>query len=159
MKRMPLYFSVSAVTLLFIYLTLGYWIYRHNLSFTCSSSTASFVTNAGNKPFFNFTQTLSFDHTGKAFLQLSGELYEDQKAYVVYRTIIYSYSRIGRNEYNMQVESTILGGNDTVPKEFEQKHLTPLLKDTRRIIGVMQLPSGDWVIANTSGPYLICAVH
>ncbi|EPM3637450.1 MULTISPECIES: hypothetical protein [Enterobacter] len=159
MKRIHFYVSVSAVALAIILLTVGYWFYQHNLSFTCSSSTASFVTNVGNKPLLNFSQTLSFERTGKAFLHLSGELHEGQKIYVVNRTIIYTYSRIGRNEYSMHVKSTTIGGNDSVPELFEHKHLGPVLKDTRRIISVMQLPSGDRVIANNSGPYLICAVH
>lgn len=158
MKKFHLFiFSIGA--LLTIFLALGYWHFQHNLSFTCSSSTASFSTNEGNKPFLNFTQNVTFTLKGEAFVNISGEIHSEENIYTINRTIIYDYVRLGSGDYQLHSISVTPTGTDNVPAELTQKYLGQLHLDSYRVISVRQLPSGDMVISNTSGPYIVCAVH
>ncbi len=159
MKKSPLFLYCIGTFLLIIFLAVGYWYSRHNLNFTCSSSTASFYTNKGNVPFLNYTQSVSFTHSGKAYVHISGNIHDAEKMYALNRTIIYSYERIAPTEYRMQVLTAFYAGSDSVPEAMEKKYLMPILPGIERIFGIRQLPTGDMVISNNSGPFLICAVH
>lgn len=150
----------TGTVLLGIFITLGYWVSRHNLSFTCSSSTASFYSNSGNLPFLNFTQTLTFSNLGKTIVRVSGDLHTPEgKTYVINRSIFYDYVRISGGNYRLKVTGAIAAGNDNVPASLAKTVLAPLLQGASRIVGIRQLPSGDMVVANNVGPFLICAVH
>lgn len=142
-----------------MFLALGYWHSQHNLKFTCSSSTASFSTNEGNKPFLNFTQNVTFTLSGKAFVNISGEIYNEGNIYTINRTIIYDYVRLGSGDYQLHAISVTPTGSDDVPAVLTQKYLGQLNLGSYRVISIRELPSRDIVIANTSGPYIICAVH
>ena len=157
-KKRLLYSAV--VVLLVIFITLGYWVSRHNLSFTCSSSTASFYRNSGNAPLMNFTQTLTFSYWGKVTVFVVGELYTPEGVtYRVNRSVIYDYVRLGGSDYHLQVTGSISAGNDNVPDSLAKTDLAPLLQGARRVVGIRQLPNGDMVVANNVGPFLLCAVH
>ncbi|RXJ09088.1 hypothetical protein [Lelliottia nimipressuralis] len=159
MKKTHLYLSVAGSVLLIIFLLSGYWISRHNLSFSCSSSTASFGSNINNSLLLNFTQNMTFSYRGKAVIHLSGDLSEGNTRYVLNRTIVYTYIRTGTNDYSLRVVNASRAGSDTVPENLEHTYLGPILQGAHRIIGVRKMPTGDMLIANNAGPFLICAVH
>ena len=159
MKKNPLYYSMAGGVLLLIFLLFGYWISHHNLSFTCSSSTASFASNINNTMSLNFTQSMTFSYRGKAVVYLSGNITTSEAKYELNRTIVYSYTRTGTSDYSLQVVNATSAGSDTVPEYLEQTYLGSLLQKAQRIIGIRKMPSGDMLIANNAGPYLICAVH
>ncbi|HCR2009231.1 TPA: hypothetical protein ONC52_001020 [Enterobacter asburiae] len=158
-KRHRFLYSIAAV-LLVIFITIGYWVSRHNLSFTCSSSTVSFYGNNANAPFLNFTQTLTFNYLGKATVFVAGELHTPEGVtYRMNRSVFYDYVHLGGSNYHVQVTDSILAGNDDVPDSLAKTELAPLQQGASRIVGIRQLPSGDMVVANNVGPFLICAVH
>ncbi|WP_347290846.1 hypothetical protein [Kluyvera georgiana] len=159
MKKKRIYYSVAGGLFLCSFLLSGYWFYQHNLSFTCSSSTASFASNIKNTMAFNFTQNMTFSYRGHAVIHLSGEFSETDARYVMNRTIVYSYSRTGGNNYALQVVKATLGGSDTVPVRLESTYLGPVLTGAQRIVEIRRMPGGNIVFSNTAGPYLICAVH
>lgn len=150
---------ISVGALLAIFLVLGYWHFQHNLSFTCSSSTASFSTNEGNSPFLNFTQNVTFSLKGEALVNISGEIHNKDNIYTINRTIIYDYVRIGSADYKLHAISVTPTGTDDVPAELTRKYLGQIQPGSYRVVNIRQLPSGDMVISNTSGPYIVCAVH
>ncbi|HCR3980609.1 TPA: hypothetical protein OOF39_000009 [Kluyvera ascorbata] len=160
MKKKHLLAYSAGTGVLIIFLALGYWYSQHNLSFTCSSSTASFYSNEGEQPFVNFTQNISFNHFGKASVYLSGDLHtQDGQIYPMNRSVFYRYVRIGTSDYRLQVTGEVRSGNDRVPADLDNQYLMPVLEGVSRIFGIRQLPTGDMVISNNAGPYLICAVH
>ncbi|MFP2428833.1 hypothetical protein [Enterobacter ludwigii] len=159
MKKKHICYSVAGGLLLCAFLLSGFWFYKHNLSFACSSSTASFASNINNAITLNFTQNMTFSYRGRAVIHLSGDINEDHTRYVMNRTIVYTYTRAGTNLYSMRVVHATRTGSDTVPKHLEKGYLGPLLIGAHRIIGIRSMPSGDILISNNAGPYLICAVH
>ena len=159
MKKKHIYYSVVGGLLLCIFLFSGYWLYRHNLSFTCSSSTASFASNINNAITLNFTQTMTFSYQGQAVIHLSGDINEDSTRYILNRTVVYAYTRVGDSLYSLKVVRANRTGSDTVPEHLEKAYLGPLLSAAHRIIGIRTMPSGNILISNNAGPYLICAVH
>ncbi|KGB00850.1 hypothetical protein DR73_2147 [Enterobacteriaceae bacterium ATCC 29904] len=159
MKKKHIYYSVAGGLLLCSFLLSGYWLYRHNLSFTCSSSTASFASNIDNAITLNFTQTMTFSYRGQAVIHLSGDINENHTRYVLNRTVVYNYTRTGDSLYSVKVVHANRTGSDTVPAHLEKGYLGSLLSSAQRIIGIRTMPSGDILISNNAGPYLICAVH
>ncbi|EFN9101096.1 hypothetical protein F9Z46_21310 [Escherichia coli] len=138
----------------------GYWYSRHNLSFTCSTSTESFYNNVGNKPFMDFTQNIKFSYSGKATVSISGILHtQDGKNYALNRSIIYDYEYININQYRLNVSSTLRAGNDNIPVSLELKHLMPVLIGVNRVIDIRRLENGNMIFSNNAGPFFICAVH
>ncbi|POT55532.1 hypothetical protein C3432_20990 [Citrobacter amalonaticus] len=159
MKKQHLFYSVAGCVLLVIFLLSGYWLSLHNLSFTCSSSTASFASNINNTVALNFTQSMTFSYRGKAVVHLSGYFTTGDTRHVLNRTIVYAYTRTGTSDYSLRVVNATRAGSDTVPENLERTYLGPILQGAYRIIGIREMPSGDMLIANNAGPYLICAVH
>ncbi|ALL17256.1 hypothetical protein NI40_008865 [Enterobacter sp. E20] len=163
MNKRHRFIYTAAAVLLVIFITTGYWFSRHNLSFTCSSSTVSFYGNNGNNSnaaSLNFTQTLNFNYLGKATVFIAGELHTPEGVtYRMNRSVFYDYVHLGGSNYYLQVTDSILAGNDDVPVSLAKTELAPLQQGASRIVGIRQLPSGDMVVANNVGPFLICAVH
>lgn len=152
-------FITGGVLLVVFLAAYGWYQYRHNLGFVCSSSMAVFDDKEHNTNILNFSQSLSFYKNGNAFSNLSGEVIHNGKPYVVNRTISFSYSRIGKLEYQTEVVSAVKTGKDNVPHELDRLYLASLLTGTKRIIHVNEMPNRDLVFAFSSGPYLICARH
>lgn len=150
--------ALSAVVFIALIVS-GYWFYHHNLNFACSSSTSSFSSNINSKVSFDFSQHLTFDHWGKAVIHISGGFKDQNGEYVLNRTAIYNYKRIGAYDYSMRVINVTRAGSDTVPSQLERLYLMPIVQGTHRILGIQQLPSGGMVISNNAGPYMMCAVH
>lgn len=159
MKKQNICYLLAGGILLLIFLSSGYWISRHNLSFTCSSSTASFATNANNTMMLNFTHNTTFSYSGKVVSHLSGDFIADGVRYVLNRNIVYAYTRLDSNNYSLRVVSTTRTGSDTVPVNLERTYLGSILDGAHRILGISEMPTGDILISNNAGPYLICAVH
>ncbi|MEB4675492.1 hypothetical protein MXL54_12025 [Enterobacteriaceae bacterium G50] len=159
-KKIVSYFTGASLLMICI-LVSGGWYYHHNLSFTCTSSMASFYSNEGDKPFINFTQNINFNYFGKASVHLSGYLYsQDGRKFKLDRSVFYRYTRIlGTHDYRLQVKEDMRSGNDTIPAVLERRHLMPVIKGESEIFGIRRLPNRDMIISNNAGPYLICAVH
>ncbi|MEX3019436.1 hypothetical protein AB4K05_07530 [Kluyvera sp. STS39-E] len=152
-------FIFILMALLLVFLAGGYWHSQHNLSFTCSSSTVSLSTNTENKPFLNFTESVTFTLKGQVFVNISGEIHNEDASYTLNRSIIYDYIRLGSGDYQLHAIRVTPTGTDDIPAELAQKFLGQLSLDSYRVVSIRQLPSGDMVISNTTGPYIICAVH
>lgn len=157
MKRYALY--LAGVFLLLILSGFGWFQYKHNLGFVCSSSMAIFDDKEQNTNILNFSQRLTFYRTGKAFSNISGEVLHDGKSYAVNRTISFEYKRLGETEYQTEVLSVVKASKDNVPEELDSIHLAPFVAGAKRIIHVNKMPNRDIVFSFNSGPYLICARH
>lgn len=159
MKKQQVYFSMAGGLLLIMFISSGYWISQHRLSFTCSSSTVSFASNINNNMALSFTQNMTFSYWGKVVIHLSGEFSEGNTRYVLNRTVVYTYTRTYKHGYSLRVINTSITGSDNVPESLENIYLGSLLLGAHRILRIQKMPTGDILISNNAGPYLICATH
>ena len=107
----------------------------------------------------NFTQNTTFSYSGKVVSHLSGDFIAGGVRYVLNRNIVYDYTRLDSNNYSLRVVNTTRTGSDTVPVNLEHTYLGSILHGAHRILGISEMPTGDMLISNNAGPYLICAVH
>lgn len=155
MKKIVMY--ASGLLLAVSITALAVYNYHHNLRFICSGTLTSYEDNTTNKQAFSIVQELSFFLDGTAVNQVNGEVWGNNVAYEVERTVKIEYKRISGWQYDMRVSEVLKGSGDTVPDALAKKKVEFLVEGTHKVVSLNRLGDDNYVFSFNRGPYFVCA--
>jgi hypothetical protein len=153
---------MACVLLLAAVIFAAYRIYaiRHTAFDLICHATLIHHERHDNNPFiYKSYHTVVLRKDGTGYDQMNGEATIDNKPYTLNRTILFSYERHGNDRFlTLKVTGARISGADDVPQEAYRRYMSFVNTDSKRMVELTLLPSGDLLVNTALGPFFICAV-